>query len=161
PAPKITPNTEKQTFTAKLLWEAAPIKEIPANKSSREFLADWMVSAENPNFAATAVNRTWQYLCGRGFGGSVGGFDRVSAQERKILDELAKRFVDAKYDLRWLIGGICQSKVYQQGVVRQGTGDQETFLHRPLKTLLPEQVFDSLEQALALPVAKVDNGPRF
>ncbi len=34
-------------------------------------------------------------------------------------------------------------------------------MHRPLKTLLPEQVFDSLEQALSLPVAKVDNGPRF
>ena len=30
----------------------------------------------------------------------------------------------------------------------------------PLKTLMPEQVFNSLEQALALPVSKVDNGPR-
>ena len=33
-------------------------------------------------------------------------------------------------------------------------------LRRPLKTLLPEQVFDSLEQALGLPVGKADNGPR-
>ena len=30
-----------------------------------------MVSPQNPNFAPTAVNRTWQYLCGRGLAGSV------------------------------------------------------------------------------------------
>ena len=161
-APVITPSTEPVSYTAKLLWAKEPLKEIPAGKSSRELLADWMVSAENPNFAATAVNRVWQYLCGRGLAGSVDNLDQVSPQERKILDDLAKLFVESGYDVRWLITGICKSKVYQQSVVKQGAdAQQEGFVHRPLKTLLPEQVFDSLEQALNLPVAKADNGPRF
>ena len=161
PAPTIKPQTEELVFTAKLLWTDEPLKEIPANKSPREFLADWMVSPENPNFAATAVNRVWQYLCGRGLAGSVDDLDQVTAEERKILDELAKLFVESGYDVRWLITGICKSKVYQQQVVKDAPAEEAGFVHRPLKTLLPEQVFDSLEQALALPIAKVDKGPRW
>jgi hypothetical protein len=160
-APTIKPQTEELVFTAKLLWTEEPLKEIPANKSPREYLADWMVSPQNPNFAATAVNRVWQYLCGRGLAGSVDDLDRVTAEERKILDELAKLFVESGYDVRWLITGICKSNVYQQQVVKDAPADEAGFVHRPLKTLLPEQVFDSLEQALALPVAKVDKGPRW
>lgn len=160
-APVITPGTEKISYTAKLLWEKEPLKEIPAGKSSRELLADWMVSKDNPNFAATAVNRVWQYLCGRGLAGSVDNLDQVSPQERKILDDLAKLFVENGYDVRWLITGICKSKVYQQMVMQGTETEQEGFVHRPLKALLPEQVFDSLEQALSLPVAVADKGPRF
>jgi hypothetical protein len=91
----------------------------------------------------------------------VDDLDQVSPAERKILDELAKLFVESGYDVRWLITGICKSKVYQQEVVKGSPAEEEGFVHRPLKTLLPEQVFDSLEQALSLPIAKVDNGPRF
>src|SRR6185295_9619779 len=160
-APMITPGTESISYTAKLLWERKPLKEIPAGKSSRELLADWMVSKDNPNFAATAVNRVWQYLCGRGLAGSVDNLDQVSPQERKILDDLAKLFVESNYDVRWLITGICKSKVYQQAAMQGTEAEQEGFVHRPLKALLPEQVFDSLEQALSLPVAVADKGPRF
>jgi hypothetical protein len=160
PAPTIKPEGEETlTYTAKLLWTKEPFKEIPANKMPREMLADWMVSPENPNFAATAVNRVWQYLCGRGLAGSVDDLDRVSAEERQALDELAKLFVEAGYDLRWLVTGICKSKVYQQTASRAGQ-EPDGLVRRPLKTLLPEQVFDSLEQALGLSIAKVDNGPR-
>jgi hypothetical protein len=161
PAPTIKPNTEEISYTAKLLWADDPLAEIPADKSSRELLADWLVSAENPNFAATCVNRIWQYLCGRGLAGSVDDLDRVPPEERRVLDDLAKLFVQSGYDVRWLINGICKSQVYQQAVLKQSDDSQPTFVHRPLKTLLPEQVFDSLEQALNLPVARADNGPRY
>lgn len=160
-APTIKPQDADVTYTAKLLWSSEPLKDIPADKSPREVLADWLVSPENPNFAATAVNRVWQYLCGRGLAGAVDELDQVTAEERKILDQLAELFKASGHDVRWLITGICKSKVYQQQVVRDAPADEAGFLHRPLKTLLPEQVFDSLEQALGLPVAKADNGPRF
>jgi hypothetical protein len=163
PAPTLKPTTDPETYTAKLLWDEEPLKVIPASKSPREFLADWMVATQNPNFAATAVNRTWQYLCGRGLAGSVDDLDQVMPEERKILDEMSRLFVESGFDLRWLMTGIAKSKVYQQAVMKQATTEQpqETFRYRPLKTLLPEQVFDSLEQALSLPVARADNGPRF
>lgn len=161
--PTIKPTADDKVFTAKLLGEKDPIKLIPSGKSPRDVFADWMVSPQNPYFAATTVNRVWQYLCGRGLAGSVDNLDLVSPPERKILDELAVLFVDSGYDVRWLVAGICKSKVYQQAVRAESEasdGDQH-FVHRPLKTLLPEQVFDSLEQALGLPVARADNGPRF
>jgi hypothetical protein len=161
PAPTIKPDTEDVAYQAKLLWSDEPLEEIPAGKSPREVLADWLVSPENPNFAATAVNRTWQYLCGRGLVGSVDDLDQVSDEERKVLDELAKLFIDSGYDVAWLITGISKSKVYQQAAASDASAGDEVFVHRPLKTLLPEQVFDSLEQALNLPVARIDNGPRF
>jgi hypothetical protein len=162
PAPTIVADsTSGLTFSAKLLWAEKSLEQTPAGKSPREVLAEWMTSPANPNFAATVVNRTWQYLCGRGLAGSVDDLDRVSPQERQVLDELAKLFVESGFDLRWLIMGICQSRVYQQPYSNDPANEAEGFTHRPLKTLLPEQVFDSLEQALGLPVAKADNGPRF
>jgi len=161
--PTIKPdmNGDSLTYTAKLLWSDSPVEKIAAGISPRELLADWMTSPENPNFAATAVNRTWQYLCGRGLAGSVDDLDRVSPAERRVLDNLARLFVDSGFDVRWLMMGICKSRSYQQSFSPEAAGDAEGFTHRPLKTLLPEQVFDSLEQALGLPVAKADNGPRF
>ena len=53
--------------------------EGDSRRTSRraKLLAEWLVSPENPNFAATAVNRVWQYLCGRGLAGSVDELDRV------------------------------------------------------------------------------------
>lgn len=162
PAPIIKPDAnDDATYPAKLLWSDTPLEKIPAGKSPREVLADWMASPDNPNFAATAVNRTWQYLCGRGLAGSVDDLDRVSPPERRMLDDLAQLFVESKFDVRWLMTGICKSRTYQQSYSAEAEGEDEGFTHRPLKTLLPEQVFDSLEQALSLPVAKADNGPRF
>lgn len=162
PAPTIKPDANADvTYPAKLLWSDTPLEKIPAGKSSRELLADWMASPENPNFAATAVNRTWQYLCGHGLAGSVDDLDRVSPPERRMLDDLAKLFIESKFDVRWLMTGICKSRTYQQSYSAEAEGEDAGFTHRPLKTLLPEQVFDSLEQALSLPVAKADNGPRF
>ncbi|HEV3005122.1 MAG TPA: DUF1549 domain-containing protein, partial [Pirellulales bacterium] len=163
PAPTIKSdaNGDGLTYTAKLLWSKEPIESIPAGRSPRELLAEWITSPQNPNFAATAVNRTWQYLCGRGLAGSVDDLDRVSEPERRVLDDLAGLFVASGFDVRWLMTGICKSRTYQQSFSPAAADDAGGFTHRPLKTLLPEQVFDSLEQALGLPVAKADNGPRF
>ncbi len=152
---------ENAVYTAKLLWEKETLQQVPPGTTPRELFADWLVAPQNPNFAATAVNRAWQYLCGRGLAGSVDELDRVSDEERKILDELARLFVASGYDFRWLITGICKSRVYQQSLAADPAAAEGSLAERPLKTLLPEQVFDSLEQALSLPIAKADNGPRW
>ena len=161
PPPSIAPQGDQSVmYVAKLLWSEQPLTELPPAKSARQVLAEWLVSADNPNFAATAVNRIWQYLCGRGLAGSVDDLDRIKAEERRVLDDLAKLFSASGYDIRWLITGICKSKVYQQAIAAEA-GASDGFVQRPLKTLLPEQVFDSLEQALSLPIGKADHGPRF
>jgi hypothetical protein len=157
---KIKPEDSDREYVARFLWDGEA--EIPEDKLPRQVLAEWLASPKNPNFAATAVNRVWQHLCGRGMAGSVDDLDQVDPAERALLDALAGKFAEADFDLRWLIQGISKTKVYQR---RSGSataaGEPPAPAHRSLKTLSPEQVFDSLEQALALPVSRSDASPRY
>jgi hypothetical protein len=52
--------------------------KIARGKTPRETLADWMVSPNNTQLAATAVNRVWQHLIGRGMTESVDDLDKAS-----------------------------------------------------------------------------------
>lgn len=156
---KIRPQNGLEDYTATYLGGGPA--NVPAGKTPRQALADWMVSRENSQFAATAVNRVWQQLVGRGLTDSVDDLDLASAEEREILDELAGLFVDSGFDLRWLMTGICKSRTYQRGCVSLEEGEIPQAGLRPVKALQPEQIFDSLEQALALPVSRADGGARF
>lgn len=133
-----------------------------AGQFGPQVLADWMTSPKNLNFGATAVNRIWQHLYGRGAVSEIDDLDRVSDEERAfVLDELARRFAATDYDVRWLMAGLCKSRTYQRETPGKSDANQaDTLTQRPLKTLLPEQVFDALEQALNLPIGKSDDSPR-
>jgi len=161
PRTTIRPSDSDVEYTAKLLWEDETKID---GASPRAVFADWVVSEHNPNFAATAVNRVWQHLCGRSLAGTVDDLDQANAEDRAILlDGLAKEFAESKFDLRHLISAICRSQAYQCSTVSpdQLGGKLEVADVRPLKTLSPEQVFDAMEQALMLPVGKTDNAARF
>jgi hypothetical protein len=158
----IKPMESTKEYTVRFLWSDTPA-DVPSGKSPRQTLADWLVSKDNPNFAATAVNRMWQQLCGQGLIPHVDDLDQAPAKDRAVvLDELAREFAAADFDLQWLIEGICKSRVYQrQSETRENPAeDSPLSTHRPLKTLSPEQVFDALEQALMLPVGRGDQSPR-
>lgn len=154
----IKPMDSDKVYTVRFLW-ADDAANVPSGKTPRQLLADWLVSKDNPNFAATAVNRVWQQLCGQGLIPHVDDLDQASPKQRSVaLDDLARQFVEAEYDLQWLIEGICKSRVYQR---LSATGDDPApesplSIHRPLKSLSPQQVFDSLEQALMLPIGRND-----
>jgi hypothetical protein len=138
-------------YQAKVLWSTEPVKLESGDP--REVLADWITSGENLQFAATTVNRVWQHLLGRGLIAEVDDLDLASQEDRAVvLDDLARMFIKSGYDLRWLIAGICKSRAYQcRSVVANTEADSILMGVRPLKTLSPEQMFDSLEQALMLP----------
>ena len=156
---KIRPENSLVDYTATFLASGEPAK-LNNGKMARETVADWITAPENTLFAATAVNRVWLHLLGRGLTESVDDLDKASPQERRFLDELARHFVAAGYDLQWLISGICQSQLYQRESAREEILSSAPGL-RPVKTLTPEQLFNSLEQALALPVARADGSARF
>ena len=63
-AATIRPANGTTDYTAVFL--GGEVAKIPNGKTSRETLADWMVSEKNPLFAATVVNRVWQHLIGHG-----------------------------------------------------------------------------------------------
>ena len=150
-----------QTYNVSLPWDddAAEI-EIPDDQFPREYFANWLTAPENPHFAATAVNRIWEHLCGGGLTDSVDDLDQATEEEREVmLDELAKRFASNGFDIKQLVRAICASEFYQRSAARpEGEGDENS---RPLKVLTPEQLFDSLEVALAMPISSIDRGPRY
>ncbi len=154
----IKPMESNKEYAVRFLWSEGTAA-VPRDKTPRQTLADWLVSKNNPNFAATAVNRVWQQLCGQGLIPHVDDLDQASRKERGVvLDDMAVQFAAADYDLQWLIEGICKSRVYQRFTASgdDPPADSPLSIHRPLKTLSPEQVFDSLEQALMLPVGRND-----
>lgn len=152
--PSATISFEGKTYVAKYLWDEERA-EIPDGEFATDVLADWLTDRSNPTFAATAVNRVWQYLLGRGLVIDADELDLASPEQRALVDEVAVMFEDSGYDLRWLVSGICNSRVYQ--CVSENRDGEDASLQdgtRPLKTLTPQQVFDSLEQALMLPVTQ-------
>jgi hypothetical protein len=151
--PVATLQSEGVTYSAKLLGGAAVT--LTEGQLPRTALADWLVSGDNPLFAANGVNRLWQQLCGRGLIADVDNLDQATAAQRSVLlDDLARLFVQAGFDQRWLVQGICKSQAYQAQSER--AADAQVGEPRPLKSLTSEQLFDSLEQALALPIGKAD-----
>lgn len=159
---KIKPMESDKEYEVRFLWSEDAAK-VPDDKFPREVLADWLVSKQNPNFAATIVNRTWQQLCGQGLVPQVDDLDQAPTRQRaQVLDELGQRFAESDFDLYWLIEGICKSRVYQRpSEAPEAVADNPLTTHRPLKTLSPEQVFDAMEQALMLPVSRGDQSPRY
>lgn len=149
---------EGKTYPAKFLWTNEPLSDKTTAPRAR--LATWLTSSENPQFSATAVNRIWQYLVGHGLYADVDNLDQASPEDRKFLDELGERFARDGFDVQALIAAICKSDWYQ-AESRDRTAGADRF-QRHLKVLSPEQVFDSLEQALLLPVGRIDpNAPRW
>ena len=143
-----------KTYTAKVLWKDEPVV-IPKDRRPRDLLADWMTSPEHPTFAANAVNRVWQALLGRGLVIAADDLDLETEEGRALVEEAGRRFAAGGFDLRELISSICRSEPYQ--CVTSATGEETVDLEfgaRPLKSMGPEELFASLEQALLLPVSR-------
>jgi hypothetical protein len=80
----------------------------------REKLAQWVTAPDNPYFARALVNRYWKHFFGRGLVDPEDDM-RVTnpASNPELLDALAVRFTDDKYDLKELVRLICRSNVYR------------------------------------------------
>jgi len=80
----------------------------------REELAAWMTGADNPFFARNLVNRLWAHFLGRGLVESIDDVRSTNPPTNpELLDALAKKFVESKFDVKAIIRLICASRVYQ------------------------------------------------
>ncbi len=89
---------------------------VPESKLDdlRMTLARWMTSAENPYFARATVNRIWGYFFGRGIVEPVDDMRSTNPPTHpKLLDALARHFVERGFDIKDLIRTIVQSRAYQ------------------------------------------------
>jgi hypothetical protein len=147
----ILPGEGKKRVPALFLDDSSPSNTKGA--SLRGELAAWVTGKENPFFARAAANRIWGQLFGRGIVDPVDDFhDDNPPSHPELLDDLAKAFVEADFDLRYLIRAIGRTKAYQrtsaQNHPRQT--DPRLFPRMAVKGLTGEQLYDTLVQATGL-----------
>jgi Protein of unknown function (DUF1549)/Protein of unknown function (DUF1553) len=96
-------------------------KRFPSNKvppkpdfSRKERIAEWIVAPTNPYFTRAVANRVWAQFLGRGL---VHPVDNMSPSNKpshpELLKQLAEQLRAHKYDLKWYIRELCNSRAYQ------------------------------------------------
>jgi hypothetical protein len=87
---------------------------IPANRSGRLELAEWLTGRENPLTARVFVNRVWMHLFGEGLVRTVDDFGArgTPPSHPELLDELALRFVEDGWSVKTLVRSLVLSRAY-------------------------------------------------
>ncbi|MCE9562217.1 MAG: DUF1549 and DUF1553 domain-containing protein [Planctomycetes bacterium] len=140
-------NTEKRVV-ARFFDGSSP--DWTAERSPRLELADWLTNPNNTYFSQNAVNRMWAHFFGIGIQDPVDEpGDNNPPSHPLLLEELAKAFVDAKFDNQALIRGITRSQAYQLSskMTHPSQSDPRRFAKMNLKGLTPAQLFDSMVAA--------------
>ena len=92
--------------------------EAGAKTSGRRLaFARWLTDDKHPLTARVMVNRVWLHHFGEGIVSTPGDFGRAGAlpSHPKLLDWLAREFVDSGWSLKHLHRLILSSKAYRQG----------------------------------------------
>lgn len=127
----------------------------PTDEDDLESLAQWLTSPQNELFVKAQVNRVWFHLMGRGLVEPLDDFRATNpASHPALLDALAKDFVKRKFDLRWLIGFIMQSRTWQLASEPNDSNrdDEVNYSHALLRRLTAEQLLDAQSQATGVPL---------
>jgi hypothetical protein len=152
--------SEGVTYHAKYLWDVGATAPSESSTDSgvelRGGLARWATSRGNPHFSSTMVNRIWQQLLGRGIYPDVENLDMAKPEEREFLNDLGEKFEEIGFDTQVLVAAIYKSRWYQAKSIADDLQALPHGFARSAKVVSPEQVFDSLEQSLHLPVSRID-----
>lgn len=128
--------------------------EMPAGKTNRAALADWMTSPGNPYFARAMVNRTWWRLFGRGIVNPVDDMHAANAPSHpELLDLLTKRFAESGFDVKALTRSIVLTNAYQR-TSRPGDAPEklaELFGRMSIKVMSAGQLHDSMAAVFGEP----------
>lgn len=146
---------------AKFLRAEEP--KLDSNEPYRPVLAKWITSPENPFFARAMVNRFWYQVFGRGLVTPVDDMHADNAPAHpEILATLTEQFKLHDFDLKFLVRAICNSATYQRSsqATTQETPDPDLYAQRLVRTLTPEQLYDSLTAVLQARDSQADGKNR-
>jgi hypothetical protein len=125
-------------------------------------LASWVADSKNPYFARTQANRIWYYLMGRGIVDPEDDFRQSNPPVNgPLLDALAKDFAEHKFDQKYLIRKIMNSRTYQLSAIPNATNreDETNFSHTIVRSLPAEALLDAISQVTGVP-ASFDGYPK-
>jgi hypothetical protein len=139
-----------------------PEIKVEGAADARAKLFEWLRSPDNPYFARAFVNRVWGHYFGVGIVEPVDNFSVGNPPSNdRLLDELARDFVEHGYDIRHVERVVLNSRTYQLSAVPNATNrlDRRNYSHAYVRPLLAEAVVDVLNDALGLKEAFGNDGP--
>jgi len=110
-----------------------------------------MKAPDNPFFARALVNRIWAHYTGVGLVNPVDDFSLGNPpSNEKLLDALAKDFIDHKFDFRHIERVVLQSRTYQLSAKVNDTNklDTRNYAHSYIRPMIAEAVVDVLNCSL-------------
>jgi hypothetical protein len=122
-----------------------------AGQDPRVGLFEWMKSPDNPFFARSFVNRVWGHYFGVGIVQPVDDFSLANPPSNpKLLDALARDFIEGKFDIRRIERAILNSRSYQLSSATNATNklDRNNYSHSYVRPLLAEVTVDMINSAL-------------
>jgi len=113
---------------------SAVFPDIPATKSGRCQLADWLASPDNPLTSRVAVNRIWEKLFGAGLVRSVDyfGLPGETPTHPELLDYLAVRFMENGWSQKRMIRSLVLSRAYRMNSGHNERASEVDFENRLL-----------------------------
>ncbi len=145
--PTATNKKTKQSVPPAGLGDS-PLKLSP-DDDPRQALADWMGSNDNPFFAKALVNRYWKHFFSRGLVDPEDDMRETNpATNPELLDALAKKFIESRFDLKQLVRTICQSQTYQLSSLpnKFNAVDKQYFSRYYPKRLTAEVLLDAVDE---------------
>ncbi len=133
--------------------------EVALDGDARARLCDWLLAPDNPYFARAFVNRVWAHYFGIGLVMPVDSFSAANPpSNERLLDALARDFVEHGFDVRHLERTILASRTYQLSSRPNATnaGDRNNYARAYARRLMAEVVADALDAALGV---TEDRGP--
>lgn len=130
----------------KFLGSAVP---ETAGKDRRAVLAEWITSNDNPLFAKSIANRIWAHFNGVGIVDPVDDFRASNPPSNpELLDALAAKLVDYKYDIKQLVRDICNSQTYQRTSTPLAENEQDlrNYSHATVRRIPAENMLDCISQ---------------
>ena len=142
-------------------WPFPELGQVDPTKPRAERLqqlAALMTHPDNGRFQRTIVNRLWHRLMGRGIVHPVDAM-QTEPWNQDLLDVLANRLVESKYDLKAVLEFIATSQAYQSRTeTLTRTTDDKGYVYRGprAKRLTAEQFVDALWRLTGTVPGKVD-----
>ena len=121
---------------------------------NRIALAEWLTDRDNPFFAKAIVNRLWKAMMGRGLVEPTDDFrDTNPATHPKLLDQLARDFVEHDFDLRHTLKTIALSGAYARSssTTAKNKADDRFYSNAIARPLEAEVLADAISDVTGLP----------
>jgi len=121
---------------------------IGPGEDPRVTFADWLITADNPWFARSIVNRLWSWLMGRGI---VHEPDDLRPDNPpvnpELLSYLEDELVASGYDLKHIYRLILNSRTWQQSAIARSDDPDAAamFACYPMRRLDAEVLIDALD----------------